>query len=383
MPPTMRTRRQGKAAAAAAVKREASASASPPSSPAPFQAPVEKRSAAVDEDVPPASPSSHTVVKIAKIEGPTVTRPTPTPQSWIPKQAQFPLVAILSMAISTIGTSLVWPFTKGVLAAHARPITSWPELVAIIGWRLFELALGWFGDYDGYDITALNLLTHVPPLYLLFAHYDTPALPILLTLSVETIATYIPWHLMRSLSRAHAKPATAPNADILTDTPITLLTTLLAGAIYSVALLFAYATYLPTYLVLYFNDLISVVRAHDTNYIGLLPVTLILGFAARTFIFTPATSAKRTEADEKNEAFDPVKASLKDTVWWNVWGWSTQAKVAIRRTALLCAATGLNTFLQTRLTVNGVETAGAAAWSSVWVLASAVTGLALGAVGSV
>ncbi|KAI0143536.1 hypothetical protein GGR57DRAFT_508015 [Xylariaceae sp. FL1272] len=383
MPPTMRTRRQGKAAAAAAaVKKEEEASSSPPLTPPPVVAAVETKPAHVVEDAPLASPP-HTVVKIAKIEGPTVTRPTPMPRSWVPKSAQFPLVAILSMIISSIGTSLVWPFTKGVLAAHARPITSWPELVAIIGWRLFELALGWFGDYDGYDITALNLLTHVPPLYLLFAHYDTPALPILLTLAVETISTYIPWHFMRSLSRAHAKPATAPNADILTDTPITLLTTLLAGAIYSVALLFAYATYLPTYLVLYFNDLISVVRAHDTNYIGLLPVTLILGFAARVFIFTPAASAARTEADEKNERFDPARASLKDTVWWNVWGWSTQAKVAIRRTALLCAATALNTFLQTRLTVNGVETRGAAAWSSVWVLASAVTGLALGAVGSV
>lgn len=27
----------------------------------------------------------------------------------------------------------------------------------------FELALGWFGDYDGYDITALNLLSQGPP----------------------------------------------------------------------------------------------------------------------------------------------------------------------------------------------------------------------------
>lgn len=26
----------------------------------------------------------------------------------------------------------------------------------------FELALGWFGDYDGYDITALNLLSQGP-----------------------------------------------------------------------------------------------------------------------------------------------------------------------------------------------------------------------------
>lgn len=27
----------------------------------------------------------------------------------------------------------------------------------------FELALGWFGNYDSYDLAALNLLSHGPP----------------------------------------------------------------------------------------------------------------------------------------------------------------------------------------------------------------------------
>lgn len=31
-----------------------------------------------------------------------------------------------------------------------------------INYNRFELALGWFGDYDGYDITALNLLSQGP-----------------------------------------------------------------------------------------------------------------------------------------------------------------------------------------------------------------------------
>jgi hypothetical protein len=26
-----------------------------------------------------------------------------------------------------------------------------------------ELALGWFGNYDGYDLAALSLLSHGPP----------------------------------------------------------------------------------------------------------------------------------------------------------------------------------------------------------------------------
>jgi hypothetical protein len=137
-------------------------------------------------------------------------------------------------------------------------------------------------------------------LYLLFAHYETPPLALIIIVAIETLATYIPFRLLRPLSRAHAAPATVPNADVLTDAPIALLTTLLAGAIYSVSLLFAYATFLPNYLVTYFTGLPSLVRAHDSSYVGLLPVTLVLGFAARVFIFTPAEATGRTQADAEN-----------------------------------------------------------------------------------
>ncbi|KAI0118785.1 hypothetical protein GGR51DRAFT_497628 [Nemania sp. FL0031] len=378
----MRTRRQDKAAAAAA----AAAAATAPSIVSPSSEREEPPSTAVssisDSDSKDAQKPA-TTVTISKIEAPTLDHARSKPRSKLPKAVQFPLVAILSLAISELGYSLSWPYTQGVLATHARLLGTWEEVGAIMGWRLFELALGWFGDYDGYDITALNLLSQGPPLYLLFAHYNTPPRALLIIVAIETLATYIPFRLLRPLSRVHADPTTVPNADILTDTPIALITTLLAGAIYSVTLLFAYATYLPTYLVMHFANLPSLVRAHDSSYVGLLPVTLALGFAARTFIFTPAEATGRTQADAKNEAFNPATASLGETVRWNFFGWSSQTKVAMQRTALGMLVTGVNTFLRTRLTVVGVETAGAAAWSSVWVFAAAATGLALSVVGGV
>ncbi|KAI1781538.1 hypothetical protein F4818DRAFT_40455 [Hypoxylon cercidicola] len=331
------------------------------------------------------TPSAPTVVSITKIEGPTITPSSKrdsddapsAPRSKLPKLIQFPLVAILSLALSQLGYSLTWAYTKGALATHARLLSTWTDFGLVVGWRLFELALGWFGNYDGYDITALNLLSSGPPLYLLFAFYETSASTLLLTLGIETFATYVPFRLLRPLSVAHADPSRAPNAEIVTDRPIALLTTLLAGAIYSVTLFFAYATYLPYYLVVYFASLPSVASAHEATYVNLLPVTLVLGFAARSFVFAPA------EGTPKEERFDPASATLPETVRWNFWGWSAQTKVVIRRTALLMLVSGANTFLQTRLTVDGVETPGAAAWSSVWVLAAAVTGLGLAAVGSV
>lgn len=371
----MRTRRQDKAVAAAA----AAAAAEIEETPSKAVSYISDN----DDDHKDAQTSATTAVTISKVEGPALNHTESEPRSKLPTAIQFPLVAILSLAISELGYLLSWSFTQGVLASHARLPGTGAEMGAVMGWRLFELALGWFGDYDGYDITALNLLSQGPSLYLLFAHYETPPLALVTIVAIETLAAYIPFRLLRPLSRAHANPAAVPNADILTDAPIALLTTLLAGAIYSVSLLLAYTTYLPTYLVVYFKGLPSLVRAHESSYVGLLPATLALGFAARVFIFTPAEATGRTAADAENEAFNPVKASLRETVRWNFLGWSSQTKVALKRTALIMLVTGANTFLRTRLTVVGVETPGAAAWSSVWVFAAAITGLALSVVGGV
>ncbi|KAI1427029.1 hypothetical protein F5Y12DRAFT_225701 [Xylaria sp. FL1777] len=374
----MRTRRQDKAVAeAAAAAAAAAASAEKKESPS---SSVPSITSSDDKD----ARTSPTTITISKIEGPTVSsRADRKPRSKLPTLVQFPLVAILSLVISELGSSLSWSLTEGVLGTHARLLVTWTEVGAVTGWRVFELAIGWFCDYDGYDITALNILSQGPHLYLLYAHYDTPPFALLVTVVVETLATYIPFRLLRPLSRAHANPTAVPNADILADAPIALLTTLLAGAIYSVTLLFAYATYLPTSLVVYFADLPSLVRANESSYVGLLPVALALGFAARVFIFTPSEAIGRTPADAENEAFDPVKASLRETMRWNFLGWSSRTKVAIQRTALIMLVTGVNTFLRTWLTIVGVEIPGATAWSSVWVLSAAVTGLALSAVGGV
>ncbi|KAI1089647.1 hypothetical protein F5B19DRAFT_466228 [Rostrohypoxylon terebratum] len=328
-----------------------------------------------------------TAVTITKIEGPT-TSPSKEEHvgdvvpSKLPQLIQFPLVAVLSLSLSALGFALSWSHTKGPLVPYTRVLSTWSDFGIVTGWKIFELALGWFGNYDGYDITALNLLSHGPLLYLLYAFYSSPPSALILTLAVETLATYIPFRLLRPLSTAHADPHHAPNADIIADRPIALLTTLLAGAIYSVTLFFAYATYLPTYLVVYFTSLPSITSAHEATYVGLLPVTIVLGFAAQVFVFTPAEGTVAPESDDK-EKFDPVSASLAETMRWNFWGWSVQTKVVIQRTALLMLVTGTNTFLQTRYTIEGVETPGAAAWSSVWVLAAAVTGVGLGAVGGV
>ncbi|KAK7941191.1 uncharacterized protein PG986_013578 [Apiospora aurea] len=330
------------------------------------------------------APSSPNAVAVTKKDSPA---PAPTTEmttrrgSKLPKHVQFPLVVILSLAFSSVGYSLVYPWTKGVLAEHARVLDSWNEVALLTGWRIFELALGWYGNYDSNDLVSLTLLSHGPPLYLLSAFYNTPAQALLLALGIETLSTYLPFRLLRSLSPMHADPSKVHNAELLTDKPIALLTSLLSGAIFTISLFAAYATYLPGFMVVYLNNLPSITAAHEVYYLNLLPVTLPLGFAATSFIFTPAEAEEEPKVPE-SETFDPTEASLKETVWWNLWGWSNRTKMVMKRTALLMAMTGVNTTLQTALTVEGAEVPGALAWSSVWVVASAFTGVALGAVGS-
>ena len=165
----------------------------------------------------------------------------------------------------------------------------------------------------------------------------------------------------------------------MTDFWVQTYTTLLAAAIYSVTLYAAYVSYLPVYLVTYFSDIRTIAAAHAATPITLFPVTLALGLAARSFIFTPAAAVSST----KTVPFDTESASLSETFWWNVWGYSKRTRVVIKRTAALMLVSGVNTFVQTFVTLEGVEAVGAAAYSGVWVLASGITGVALGIVSAV
>ena len=109
----------------------------------------------------------------------------------------------------------------------------------------------------------------------------------------------------------------------------------------------------------------------------------MLGLAAKSFIFTPAVAAEPSLADAKKAAFNPATASLGEHLVYNLWGYGKKSKVVIKRTAALMLVTGVNTFVQAFFTIEGVEVTGAVGYSSVWLVASGMTGAALGAVSSV
>lgn len=82
--------------------------------------------------------------------------------SGLPPVLRFPIVAILSFSISSMGYSFINEFTKGELATIVRTLEAPRELGIMTVWRLTELALGWFANFDSVDLAALNFLSHSP-----------------------------------------------------------------------------------------------------------------------------------------------------------------------------------------------------------------------------
>ncbi|KAJ0298803.1 hypothetical protein COL5a_009445 [Colletotrichum fioriniae] len=302
-------------------------------------------------------------------------------RSHLPKALQFPLVTVLSFSISSLCYSFLSEWSRGELAGISKSLDTWGEVATLAGWRIFELALGWFGNFDSYDLAALNLLAHGPPVYLIATFYNISTATAISALGIEMLSTFLPFQLLRPLSGAHAGAKNVANREILTDIPIQIYTTILSAAIYSLTLFTAYKTYLPTTLVVYFQGLPSLAPAYTTNFLATLPVTVAFGVAAKSFIFTPFVATGETSEDEKLAEFDPATATLGETLAWNIWGYTTRAKVVILRTVVAMVVTGVNTYLQTFMTVNGVESYGATAYSGAWVAAAFFTGIGLAFVG--
>ncbi|CZR54376.1 uncharacterized protein PAC_04260 [Phialocephala subalpina] len=315
-------------------------------------------------------------------QGDAVIRP-----SKIPRVLRFPLIVVLSTVLSAFLYSFTADYTVANLAGVSRRHEGWEDIVVLVASRALELGLGWFGNYDSYDLTALTLLSHGPPLYLLKTFYEVKPVAIILSLIIDSLTSYIPFRLLRPLSLAHSasispNSVTVPNNEIVTSVSIQAYTTVLAASIYAVTLYTAYSSYLPVYLVTYFSDIKTVAAVHNSSVVTLFPLTLLLGVAARSFIFTPAAASAPSKADAKLAAFNPASATLAETFWYNVWGFTTRTKIVIKRTATLMLIVGTNTFVQIFFTVEGVEAIGAAAYSGIWTLAAGITGAVLGLVGA-
>lgn len=228
-------------------------------------------------------------------------------------------------------------------------------------------------------------MSHLPPLYLLTTFYSIRPTTVLTSLAIDIVSNYLPFRLLRPLLPAHAPASTkvaVPNRSIITDFPVRVMTTLLAAAIYSTVIYGSYRSWLPVHLVTYFDGLKDISAAHSPALPLLIATFIPVGYAAHEFLFTPFAGSA-ADPDDGLTPFNPATATLGETLRYNFWGYSARSKFILTRTITLMLVTGLNTWLHTFVTIEGVENYGALGWSSVWVMAAGLTGMVFWWVGDV
>ncbi|KAK4552511.1 hypothetical protein LTR86_010355 [Recurvomyces mirabilis] len=312
--------------------------------------------------------------------------PQMPPATRLPSWVRFPMVVVISLALSAFLNTLIADFTGYELAAVSREVTEQGQIAALMGWKLVELGTAWAAGYDWRDLSALAILSNLPFYFLLTTFYgiDYSAAIISLTIDVATIG--IPFALLRPLIRAHA-PGSAPNQQVAQDRSVGVAVGLLGASIYAVVIYGSLYTWLPVYLIVNFDGLRSLDKAHNASVPMLIGSFLPLGWATLQFLFTPVIGSKGnpglTDPNiyPEKAPFDPETATLIDTVAFNLGysdGFSKRAEVLVKRTAVLVACSAANTFTRVLLTVDGSEPVGAAGWASVWAVAALLTSVAYG-----
>ena len=198
-----------------------------------------------------------------------------------------------------------------------------------------------------------------------------------LGIGIDVLSTYLPFTLLRDSSPIHQDEVPknqVANRSIVSDLPIKLYTSALAAALYGLVIYGSFKSWIPVHLTVYFYGLKNVSGAHEAAFPFVAAGFLVSGYAAQSFLFMPALGAKPDVHDLKMAEFDPETATLGQTVWYNIWGYSKRSRTLIKRTATLALASAMQTGLRTYITVEGVELAGAAGWAAMWSAAALLVG---------
>lgn len=325
----------------------------------------------------------------------------------IPSPARLLLVVVSSLALSSTLFTLTSRITLGELRFVSKHLEEWWEVWGLVAWKAVEVGLAWVLGFDGKlhisshrflagrswsnnsiigrDVLNFSFLTNLPTYMLLASFYGLRPTTILASFAIVLFSTAVPFVFLRkpslvhNLSRAH--PAAVSNRSILQDWGITIYTTVLATAIYTVNLYLSYETWLPAKLVVHFEKLpnISKVHAGPAGLPLLFASLLPAGWAARDFLFVSSTGtpASRDDKVEKSESSTSKQGEyLVCAIYRNTWGTlSRRTRVLVSRTVVLAAVTMINTFIQIAGTIRGASFEGASAWGFVWTLGTLIVGL--------
>ncbi|EQL33767.1 hypothetical protein BDFG_04299 [Blastomyces dermatitidis ATCC 26199] len=350
--------------------------------------------------------------------------------SWIHCLCRYSSLVICSLTLSTVLFSLSTQITQGDLAWTSRHFNSWWQIGGLLAWRTVELTIAWILGYDARDVASFTYLTHLPTYSLLYSFYGIRPTTLMTVASITILSTALPFLLFRSSSRvheeypfmrlscsgAHTSSKTTRSAKttksslkhqhhtILTDFPTTLYTTLVAACIYTIILYSSLATWLPTYLVTYYDGLPDLRIAHvgPKGFVSLLVTLLPAGYSLRDFLFVSSVGAAQLEEQQHKRVTVPVEeeaegegktggkkarkhdeerageflvTSLYRKYWLSL---PAKTRMLVSRTTVLAMMTMMNTIMQVVGTISGAEMEGAMGWGAIWTLATCVTGVIFG-----
>ncbi|RHZ48638.1 uncharacterized protein CDV56_103783 [Aspergillus thermomutatus] len=321
----------------------------------------------------------------------------------VPSPVRFLLVVFNSLLLSSVLFTMTSSVTLGELGRVSKHLEGWWEVGGLMLWKAVEVGLAWILGFDGKlspcfyrddyvelgadgpatpgrDVLSFTFLTHLPTYSLLSSFYGIRPTTILASYGITLLSTAIPFILLRRPSSVHSLPHApsdaVPNRSILQDRPTALYTTVAATAIFSVALYSSYASWLPAYLVVHFENIPDIRLAHaGPAGLPILFLTLLpAGWAARDFLFVSSAGASNSDATLKLRSASEGEY-LACAIYRRTWGTlSPKTRVLVSRTALLASTIVLNTVLQVAGTVRGVDVPGATMWGSIWGVATIAVG---------
>ena len=77
----------------------------------------------------------------------------------VPPSLRFPIAVLLNLTLSAALYSITSDFRAGDLSSVSRSINQWWEVMGLLGGKVAELAIGWYGDFD----RKCHFLSHLVP----------------------------------------------------------------------------------------------------------------------------------------------------------------------------------------------------------------------------
>lgn len=228
-------------------------------------------------------------------------------------------------------------------------------------------------------------LTQLPTYTLLSSFYKIRPTTIVIAYAITLFSCTIPFVFFRRSAYVHdlarAPSNAVSNRSILQDRPTAFYTTLVATTIFTTTLNLSYATWLPAYLVVHFENIPDISLTHagaavlPVLFLNLLPA----GWAAKDFLFVSSAGVQDDPGTKEKQSTSGKTQGYLCALYCRTWGaLSTKKRTLIQRTATLATMTSLSTVVQLVGTLQGIDIQGASAWGAMWSVANLIIGLIFG-----